>query len=346
MNRLARRSVLAAMLALVVSLHASAQDPGERQTLVVGCKWNDAVGFYDAQTGQARSLVQIGRRPHELAASADGKLAYATLYGIDFYYDTAEGGRSIGILDLVGRRKVGEIDLGKYRRPHGIEVGRKSGLLYVTCDHPAALLIVDPAQRKVLAAIELADLKALPHMVAVDHDERRAYVANSGNGTVSAIDLASRKEMMQIPIGGIPMGIALTANGGTLFATNRTADGVAVIDTAAAKSKRIIAISGQPVRCLLTPDERKLLVTLIDSGELALVDVASLSLEKRLPIGQRVEGLLVTSDGRYVYAAAQADNKVVKVSLSEWRPILEIKTAERPDPMLVVPQARESPTRP
>jgi YVTN family beta-propeller protein len=281
--------------------------------------------------------VEIGRRPHELAVSADGKLAYATLYGIDFYYDTAEGGRSIGILDLAGRRKVGEIDLGKYRRPHGIEVGRKSGLLYVTGDHPAVLLVVDPAKQTIQTAIELADGKALPHMVAVDHDERTAYVANSGNGTVSVIDLPMRVERAQIPIGGVPMGLALTADGRTLFAVNRTADGVAVIDTAAAKVKRIIAISGQPVRCHLTPDERKLLVTLIDSGELALVDIASLSLEKRLRIGQRVEGLLVTADGRHVYAAAQADNKVVKVSLADWRPVLEIKTAERPDPMLLLP---------
>jgi YVTN family beta-propeller protein len=336
-NTAARRWLLTAGLALIASSYAGAQEPAQRQTLIVGCKWNDAIGFYDAQTGHAASLAEIGRRPHELALSADGKLVYATLYGIDFYYDTAEGGRSIGILDLTGRRKLGEIDLGKYRRPHGIEVGRKSGLLYVTCDHPAALIVVDAAKKTIQAAIELADGKGLPHMVAVDHEELAAYVANSGNGTISVIDLPSRKELAQVPIGGVPMGLALTSDGRTLFATNRTADGVAVIDTAAAKVKRIVAISGQPVRCQLTPDEQKLVVTLIDSGELALVDVATLSLEKRLPIGQRVEGLLVTGDGRYVYAAAQADNKVVKVSLADWRPLLEIKTAERPDPMLLLP---------
>jgi hypothetical protein len=38
-----------------------------------------------------------------------------------------------------------------------------------------------------------------------------------------------------------------------------------------------------------------------------------------------------------VYAAAQADNKVVKISLRDWRQVLEIKTGERPDPLLLVP---------
>ena len=80
---------------------------------------------------------------------------------------------------------------------------------------------------------------------------------------------------------------------------------------------------------------------------IAATNVASLSLEKRLPIGQRVEGLLVAADGRHVYAAAQAENKVVKVSLADWRPVLEIKTAERPDPMLLLPNdARDTRARP
>jgi hypothetical protein len=102
--------------------------------------------------------------------------------------------------------------------------------------------------------------------------------------------------------------------------------------------KRIIEIPGQPVRAHLTPDERLLLVTLIEAGELAVVNVGDLSVERRIPIGQRVEGLLVDAEGRYGYASAQADNKVVKFSLQDWRPVLEIKTADRPDPMLLVPR--------
>jgi hypothetical protein len=64
--------------------------------------------------------------------------------------------------------------------------------------------------------------------------------------------------------------------------------------------------------------------------------VGELAVARRVPIGQRVEGLLVDTEGRYGYASAQADNKVVKFSLHDWRPVLEIKTAERPDPMLLL----------
>jgi YVTN family beta-propeller protein len=330
--------VLAATLLHVIRTLVGAEPPpAAAESLVVACKWSDCVNFYDAMTGKEQHSEPIGHRPHEMALAKEGGLAFVSLYGTDFYYDSAEGGRAVAILDVARRRKIGEIDLGEYRRPHGIEVGHRSGRLFVTCDRPAALLVIDPQRRSVEAAIRLADAKALPHMVAVSGDERLAYVANCGSGTVSVIDLVARKETSGITIGGVPMGMALTRDGKTLYATNRTANGVAVIDTANAKVKRIIEISGQPVRAAFTPDERLLLVTLIESGELAVIDLADMAVTRRLPIGQRVEGLLIDTDGRYGYASAQADNKVVKFSLHDWRPVLEIKTAERPDPLLVVP---------
>jgi YVTN family beta-propeller protein len=337
-----KRFGLAAAVATLVVLsngsRATAQQPkANKQSLAVACKWNDAVIFYDAVTGQEQTKVPIGHRPHEMALAAGGTLAYVSLYGTDFYYDMAEGGRAVAILDVASRTKVAEIDLGKYRRPHGIEVGHRTGLIYLTCDRPAALLVLDPKSKSVKVAIDLADGKALPHMVAVSPDERRAFVANSGNGTVSVIDLETKKETNTISIGGVPMGMALTADGQTLFATNRTANGVAVVDAAAGKVKRIIEISGQPVRAALTPDERYLLTTLIDSGELAVVDARELTLMRRLPVGQRVEGLLIDAAGEHMYAAAQADNKVVKISLRDWQPVLEIKAGDRPDPLLLVP---------
>jgi YVTN family beta-propeller protein len=332
--------ILAALFGVASDAPSAVADEPQAErkiaTLVVAHKWDDSVGFYDAASGAVQQTIAVGKKPHEMALSRDGRLAYATLYGIDLYTQPDEGGRAIAIVDLQKRAKLGEIDLGKYRRPHGIEVGHRSGLLYVTCDHPASLLVVDPQRREIKSAIELADPNSLSHMVAVLPDEAAAFVANSGTGTVSVIDLTSNKEVQRISIGGVPMGMALTADGTTLFATNRPANGVAVIDTAQRKVKRIIEISGHPVRAHLTPDGRWLLVTLIDSGELAVVDAKELSLVRRLAIGQRVEGLTVDSAGVYGYASAQADNKVIKFSLSDWKPVLEIPTRTRPDPLILI----------
>jgi DNA-binding beta-propeller fold protein YncE len=336
------RSLICLVLIATASHSAAAAEPTSPptvgRTLVAGHKWDDSVCFYDAATGQFLSKTKVGRRPHEIAVSHDRKFAFATLYGIDLYTEDTEGGRAVAIVDLEKRERVGEIDLGKYRRPHGIEVGHRSGRLYVTCDRPAALLVLDPAERRVVRAVELNDAKALPHMCMISADERTAFVACCGNASVEMLDLSADRDVKQIPIGGVPMGMALTADGRTLFATNRTAQGVAVIDASSGDVRRIIPIEGQPVRCVLTPDGKHLLTTLIVSGECAIVDVAKLELLHRVPIGNRVEGLTVDPTGRFGFASAQADDKIVKFTLGDDpQRVLTIEAPGRPDPLAVLP---------
>lgn len=334
-------AALGALALIVTSSAVEAAEPPpveEGRTLVAAHKLDGSVCFYETATGRRTARVEVGRRPHEIALSHDRKTAFVTLYGIDLYTEDTEGGRAVAIVDLVKREKVGEIDLGKYRRPHGIEVGHHSGRLYITCDRPAALLILDPVERRVVQAVELNDTQSLPHMCSVTADEKTAFVACCGTASVETVDLAAGKNVKQIPIGGVPMGMTLTKDDKTLFAVNRTADGVAVIDVTSATVRRIIPIAGQPVRCHLTPDGARLLVTLIASGECAVVDVAKLESMQRLPIGARVEGLTVDPSGKFAYASAQADNQIVKFSLDgEPQRVLTIEAPGRPDPLGVLP---------
>lgn len=69
--------------AMLVFNSSAAAQPARAvpETLVVGCKWSDSVVFYDGATGREQTTVPIGRRPHEMAMSADGKLAFVSLYG-------------------------------------------------------------------------------------------------------------------------------------------------------------------------------------------------------------------------------------------------------------------------
>lgn len=87
--------------------------------MVVVHKWDNSVGFYNAETGQSLAKVTVGVRPHELALSADRRLAYITNYGVNSYTQTEEGGNTISIVDLGERKKSGEIELGNFHRPHG-----------------------------------------------------------------------------------------------------------------------------------------------------------------------------------------------------------------------------------
>lgn len=329
-----------AVFSLALSLAALAAQAAETgtETMIVVQKGDDSLAYFDAATGVLQKRVEVGKKPHELALSADGKLAYVTLYGLDRYTEDLEGGRAIAIVDLDARRKTGEIDLGRFRRPHGIARG-KSGRLYVTCDHPPALVVVDPAARKVVWHVDVG--QSLPHMVVVTSDEAKAYTANSGSATVTAIALGegNGKVIKHIPIGGVPMGVALSNDGRLLYAANRNGDEVVVIDTMRDEVVQRLRVPGNPARIRVLPGRKRILVSLIEAGAVAVLDTEPLQEARRLLVGRHAEGLGLDPNGEFGYASAQDDNRVVKFSLTLWEPVLFFQTGRRPDPIVIRNQA-------
>lgn len=302
-------------------------------TLLVVHKLDDSFGFYDAASGKLEAKVATGRKPHEFALSADRRFAYVTNYGADTYTESQPGGNTLTIIDLRERRAVGEISLGSYTRPHGIERG-KSGRFYVTTDFPAALLVVDGARRKVLHAIPLTG--KLPHMVQLSADERQAWTADAGSGTVTVVDLNARRVRTQVEVGGVPMGLALTPDEKTLFVATRTANTVVAVDAVTNRVRRNVGVPGNPVRMAYLPDARLLLVTLIETGEVAALNARTLLEVKRVPVGARCEGILADPRGGALYVSAQGDNRVVKFSLPDLEPVQNIETAAKPDPLFLL----------
>jgi YVTN family beta-propeller protein len=309
------------------------------ETLVVLHKWSESLGAYDLETGQRRGpTLPVGAVPHEMVISADRKTLYISNYGVRLYTETTPGANFLSIVDLERGAKVGEIPLPDHRRPHGIEIGR-SGRLYVTCDFPPSVLIVDPATRKIVA--DFAIDQKLPHMLAVSKDERTIYVANSGSASVTVLAVAAAANTpatrVNVAVGGIPMGVALSTDERRLYATNRDGNAIVVIDTRTRKVLRKIEIPGSPARVAVVPGSNRLVATLIDAGDVALVDADKSKVLARVHAGDRAEGLMIDAGGRYAYVSAQGNNKVVKLALPDLRKVLDIATGERPDPTVVVP---------
>ena len=302
--------------------------------LLVVHKWADSLGVYSSQTGEQLATIPVGKGPHELVLSADRRLAYVTEYGVRTYTEESKGGNTISIVDLKSLSPIGVIDLGRYHRPHGILMGR-SGKLYVTVDFPPALLVVDPEKKTIVGQCELD--QSLPHMVSLLWDESRAYTANSGSGTVSVVDLKLGQAICTIPIGGVPMGFALTRNNETLFASNRTGNGVAVINTSENRVTQMIKVDGQPARLLLIRNDGLLLVTLHEAGDVAVIDTKTFEVVKRFHAGSNVEGMNADESNGFGYVSAQGDDKLVKFSLEDWDIKLQIQTEARPDPIQFLP---------
>jgi YVTN family beta-propeller protein len=319
------------LIALLVSLSASAL--GQEATLAVVEKISGSVGFYSAD-GRRVGGVAVSTHPHEMILSPDKRFLYVTDNGILWMTQPGEGGNTISIIDVAARRKVGVIDLGNHRRPHGIDVDPRSGLLAVTIENPDGLLLVDPAGRKVLKKYDVGGED--PHMVLVEPGAEWAYVSNTGSGTLAALHLKTG-DVIPIASGPRPQGGIFSPDGKIIYLTNSGGDSISVIDVAKRERVGTIKTGRGPVRIALTPDGRTLVYGLQSGEAVGFVDVASRKEVEQIPLGGPTVSLTMSSDGRVVYSSVQEQDKIFVISVNDRKVLQVIQTPKGSGPDPVIP---------
>jgi YVTN family beta-propeller protein len=326
-----RRSALSA-LCLLLSAAAWGQDA----RLVVGQKISNTVGFY-AASGKHIVDVPVGKHPHELAFSPDGRLLYVSDNGILWMTYAGEGGNTISVIDVQGRKKAGVIDLGEYRRPHGMDVDPRTGRLVVTIENPDGLLLVDPAQRKVLRKYDVKG--ADPHMVLFGPRAEWAYVSNTATDTMAAVHLESG-EVELMPTDGRPQGGVLSHDGRRLYLTNSDGNSISIFDLETKQRVGRIETGEGPGRVALTPDGAQLVYNLQKGEAVGFADVAAEKQTAMVALDGPPLSLNLSADGKLAYAGVQSLDKVFVVSLAE-RKVVQVFSTPReagPDPALPIPQ--------
>ena len=230
---------------LVLSLCAFGQEPD----LAVVQKVAGSVGFY-THDGKFISAVKVGEHPHEAVLSPDKRLLYVTDNGILWMTYKGEGGNTISIVDVKARKKVGVIDLGANRRPHGIDLDPKTGRLVATTENPSGLVLVDPVARKVLRRYDVKG--EAPHMVRLSPDARIAYVSNTNSGTLAAVNLETG-ETKTIPTGARPQGTVFSRDRKTMYVTNSEANTISIVDVDKFQVTGTIQTGKWPCRLAVTP---------------------------------------------------------------------------------------------
>jgi YVTN family beta-propeller protein len=199
---------------LVLAQGVNLNSPTGTAGLIMVDKVGGQVRFFDPGTDRELAAFapdpQRGLKAHELAISPDHKNAYVTVYGDGVYGNNPHPGNTVAIVDLVARRMVGSIDVAPYEAPHGIQVDA-SGTLYVACDLSRKVLVLDPAKRRLVAAI---DVEGAGHWIALLPDGSKLYVANKNDKPfVSVVDVKARKMIGRIPVPHGPQGIVASPDG-------------------------------------------------------------------------------------------------------------------------------------
>src|SRR5229473_438448 len=108
LNQFSRWTLAAGVLAAAVNAAGQMPSPA----LLVLNK-EGTLAIVDPATRKVVGQVPTGESPHEVVASSDGKMAFASNYG------STTPGTSISVIDLAARKER-KLDLGALRKPHGL----------------------------------------------------------------------------------------------------------------------------------------------------------------------------------------------------------------------------------
>lgn len=317
----------------------SASTPLQADTLVVLNKSGASASLIDLDSGEELARVPTGDGPHEVAISPDGKLAVVANYG--------NPGKSLTVIDIQSASVVRTIDLGEYSDPHGIEYLKSGKSVAVTVEAQKALIVVDIAEGEVIQAVDTD--QNVSHMVALTPDEKRAFVANIGSGSMTVIDLQKGERLANIPTGDGAEGITVTPDGKYVWVTNRGEDTVSVIDANSLEIVKTLPSASFPIRARATPDGQWVLVTNARSDELAVFDAQRMEEVNRINMNVEAKdssgrlfgdqfgessvpiGVLVAPDSKRAFVAHAGSDLISVVDLESWEITGHLRGGKEPD---------------
>jgi YVTN family beta-propeller protein len=239
------------------------------------------------------------------------------------------------------------IGLGEYRRPHGLAWFGADRLL-VTVEAQKAVIEVDPGSGAVRRAVETG--QEVSHMVAVTPGGERAFVANIGSGTVTAIDLEAGKKLADVATGEGAEGVAVGMDGKRVWVTNREAGTVSVVDAESLAVVATVDVGAFPIRAEVTPDGRWVLVSNARSGTISVIDAEAAEVARTIELGVEGSdsegrllqfgegspvpiGIEIAPDGKRAYVAAANADAVAVIDLESWKVVATLATGREPDGM-------------
>jgi YVTN family beta-propeller protein len=152
-------------------------------------------------------------------------------------------------------------------------------------------------------------------LLDVSPDGSRLAVANPDQGTVSVVDLKSRKKLAEYPCGDHPEGVAWAGNTGTFLATVYGDDRVLFYD--AAKGHLFsLPIDDEPYGIVTTKDGKFAYVSHDYPGTVSEIDIAARKVTRKFTAGPNSRGIAISNDEKTLYVTEFLSAKLNAIDLA------------------------------
>jgi len=141
-----------------------------------------------------------------------------------------------------------------------------------------------------------------------------AIVLNSGDATLSMIDMARGTELRRVPVLREPHHIALSPDGHDLLVGDAGANEMLFLDPRTGDIKRRVPMA-DPYHLAFSPDGKWLTVTGLARNQVDVYDAASMTLTKRFPLSSMPSHVTYSPDSFMAYVTLQGTNRLAAIDL-------------------------------
>ncbi len=250
----------------------------------------NTISVVDVGAGKALAPIDLGAltQPHGLHF-AGGKLFFS-----------AEGSKAIGRYDPVSRKIDWVMGTGQ-DRTHMVIAAPDLKRLFTTNVTAASVSIIEEVERKVGPppgrtardwTVTTVPVGEGAEGFDLTPDGRQLWVANARAGSVSIIDVASKKNIatIQVPFRAANR-LKFTLDGKLALISDLGGDQIYVVDAATRKLVKSIPAGGGQAGILMDPSGGRAFVSVGRLNSVAVVDLKTLAITGRIEAGPGPDGL-------------------------------------------------------
>ena len=284
----AAKSVLLPFLLVALLGGAGLGRPALGKDAVVLNSDDDSLSVIDTSTYKETARTYVGRAPHHLIVTPDGKTLIIAL---------AEG-NALALVD----RATGMLEK-RIEASDPYQIGFSPDDKWFV-SNSLRLNRIDIYDAKDYQLVHRLPAPTMPSHIGFSPDSKTVYVTLQGTGNLIAIDLASGKTVWTVPIGRQPAGVMVRPSG-TILAAIMGTDHFVEVDPKDGKIIRAVHTGRGTHNFLLSPDGKVLYVSNRVASTIAVLDPETLDVKGTLTAPGGPDDMAISVDGKELWATGR-----------------------------------------
>jgi YVTN family beta-propeller protein len=325
----ARAAVPRPAVFLLLTAILSGAGPAAGAALFVTNTKSDSASIIDTDTLEAVGTIPLGQgKPNRIVFHPDGRTAWVV-------YDKSH---DLGVIDAEARKLIKRVRIGG--NPYNLAFTPDGSHLLVldwSSDTSSdEVIFYDLKAEKIDGRV---DVSTWPAHAMFSRDGKLLYVSGETAGDVTVIDVAQRTVVGRIVHGGgDAMGLALTADGKTLYAAAGENKAILKIDTGTNKAVGEIPLPGIVHEATLTLDGKYLYTTLRKINKIVVVRTSDDKIVATIPQKGYPDLVTMEPTGRRALVTNRWADLVSVIDLASHNQVRTIPVGKAPHGMALRPR--------